>query len=64
VVALVLESLELVDEGGERLAVEGRPSSWALIWMVALAGHLRHHEPGAVAHRLGVDVLVGVLRGA
>ena len=59
-VALVLEALEGVDDLGQRGPVEGKAQLLGLELQRGLPGQLGHHETGAVAHRVGRDVLVGV----
>ena len=63
VVAPVLEILELLDHVGEHARRRGRQAELLGLQRDGRpAGHLADHEAGAVADRLGVDVLVGVAR--
>ena len=60
VVALVLEPLERVENRGHGLRVELEAQLRGLHGQGGTAGHLGDHEPGAVAHQVGRDVLVGI----
>ena len=61
VVALVFEALEVVDHAVDRRTVHRQAELGRLHRDRRPPGHLGHHEAGAVADRLGIDVLVGVL---
>ena len=61
VVALVFEALEVVDHAVDRRPVHRQAELGGLDRDRRPPGHLRHHEACAVADRLGIDVLVGVL---
>ena len=60
VVAPVLEGLECLEDAGEGVGVELQSELLGLEGQGGSAGHLRHDEAGAVADRVGRNVLVGV----
>ena len=61
VVALVLQSLEFVDDGVDHRAVHVQAQFVGLDLDRGSTSHLGHDEPGAVTDQFGVDMLIGIL---